>query len=210
MFINDVKFESKNEVVTPIVRLNGNFFLISVALDDTNIINKAVALAIKTKPKFGGKPGEPMKKLETSAMKNEKFRLWQDGVIVHSLKYIAVDEDVVKEVLDSETKEVIDTEEDVERRKYPFEWQTVDIDNPLTWENWREELRQKLTEVELQRLLGACMEANSLSERAINEAMTDFLSNPPVLVDLDSSLQEELGNTQSGEPAEESESVPQD
>ena len=57
-----------------------------------------------------------------------------------------------------------------------LEWETVDINKPETWENWRKELEEGgFTQIEIGRILTGIMAANSLSSDAIEEAKKDFL-----------------------------------
>lgn len=59
-----------------------------------------------------------------------------------------------------------------------IEWDTVDIDKPSTWINWQEDLKDDgngLSDVEINRVVGVVMEANSLDEEKIDAARKAFL-----------------------------------
>lgn len=57
-----------------------------------------------------------------------------------------------------------------------IEWETVSIESPATWTKWGDELMAAgLSEVEVNRLIGLVMEANSLDESKIEEARKAFL-----------------------------------
>lgn len=58
-----------------------------------------------------------------------------------------------------------------------LEWDTVDLNNPDTYENFRTELQEAgLSAIEVTRLIGAVFEANSLNEEAIDKARENFLA----------------------------------
>ncbi len=55
-------------------------------------------------------------------------------------------------------------------------WETVDMRKPNTWANYEQELKDAyFTTTEVQRIMNACFEANSLSERRVEEARSNFL-----------------------------------
>lgn len=57
-----------------------------------------------------------------------------------------------------------------------LEWSTVDMNNPKTWENWREEMRQAyFTDVEIGMVQQGVFSANSLNEERLEEARRNFL-----------------------------------
>ena len=58
-----------------------------------------------------------------------------------------------------------------------LEWETVDMQKPSTWANWKKELRDSdFTEIEIGRITMGVMKANSLDEKMIDEARTSFLA----------------------------------
>jgi len=63
-----------------------------------------------------------------------------------------------------------------------IEWDTVQVDNPLTWINWESDLKQAgLSQVEINRVMTLAMEANCLSEAKLQRARELFLRDrPPV------------------------------
>lgn len=86
-----------------------------------------------------------------------------------------------------------------------LEWETVVIDEPETWGNYAKELDEVLLPAEVNQVVNAVMEACSLTSQKIEEATEAFLSGAgPVL--LNGSCQTtEQSNTQSSEPAKDSE-----
>lgn len=60
-----------------------------------------------------------------------------------------------------------------------IEWDTVDMDNPSTWPNWELDLQNVgFSQVECNRVLGLCMEANCLDEAKLKKAREVFLRGP--------------------------------
>lgn len=58
-----------------------------------------------------------------------------------------------------------------------LEWETVDLQNPDTWQNYEQELRDSgFTEIELGRIVTGVFTANSLNEAKIAEAKERFLA----------------------------------
>ncbi len=56
------------------------------------------------------------------------------------------------------------------------EWETIDLENPETWSNWKTELEEAgFTEIEVSRVMVGVMRANSLDEKMIDEARANFL-----------------------------------
>jgi hypothetical protein len=57
-----------------------------------------------------------------------------------------------------------------------LEWEQVEFDKPETWAKWKLELDEAgFTEIEITRIMTGVMRANSLDERMIDEARTNFL-----------------------------------
>lgn len=57
-----------------------------------------------------------------------------------------------------------------------IEWETIDMANPATWQNYRKELLESgFTDIEIGRVMVGVMRANSLDENMINEARSNFL-----------------------------------
>ena len=56
-----------------------------------------------------------------------------------------------------------------------IEWETVDINKPSTWRNWREDLHKAgVTNVELNHLMNLVWEANALDEEKLKAARESF------------------------------------
>lgn len=217
MKINGEKFETRNEKVIPITRPSGNFFLIAEALDDVESINRMVDASRQAKGArkiVSRKPGQKSEVVDNTANRQQDlddFRLWMDGIVVHSLKYITRDE-LEQTPLEEpeegwgEVPEELRITVKTSRYKYPIEWETVDFDDPMTWANWRNEMREsKINDAEITRIANGCLEANSLTEASVEAAMDDFLSLPPVLVETASGQAGEPGSILSGEPASDAE-----
>lgn len=57
-----------------------------------------------------------------------------------------------------------------------LEWETVDIQKPETWKNYKKELENSdFSELEIGRIIVGVMRANSLDESMIEEARSNFL-----------------------------------
>ena len=57
-----------------------------------------------------------------------------------------------------------------------FEWETVDMQDPETWENYMSELSTVFSQVEVVRILQLVIEACGLSQDKIDEATAAFLA----------------------------------
>lgn len=87
-----------------------------------------------------------------------------------------------------------------------LEWETVDIENPESWENYLQELRDsKLNEAEITRIIQGVMVANALDDAKIVEARERFLAGQREEQEKSSSQEGEVNSTQSGEAANGSE-----
>ena len=61
-----------------------------------------------------------------------------------------------------------------------IEWDTVKMDNPATWANWEDDLRNSgLSQMECNRVLNLVLEANCLDEKKLRKAREVFLQGPP-------------------------------
>ncbi len=57
-----------------------------------------------------------------------------------------------------------------------LEWEKVDISDPSTWDNFREEMMEAgLSNVEINRVVQDCIEVNALNDDKIEEARERFL-----------------------------------
>jgi len=85
-----------------------------------------------------------------------------------------------------------------------IEWDTVEEDDPRTWPNWEQDLRNGgLSEVECSRVLATVMEANALDEEKLKKAREVFLLGQAQERQTSSGPATEQVNTPSGEPAQE-------
>ena len=83
-----------------------------------------------------------------------------------------------------------------------IEWETVNIADPSTWNNWEKELKDSgLTQIECNRVTGLVMEANSLNDDKIEKARAVFLAGQEQAAANSSGPQTEPQNTPSGVPA---------
>jgi hypothetical protein len=81
-----------------------------------------------------------------------------------------------------------------------LEWETVNMGDSDTWGNYEKELRESgFSQIEIMRIINACMSANCLNEDRLEKARNDFLASvQPVNGQL--SQQEEQQNIPSGKP----------
>ncbi len=83
-----------------------------------------------------------------------------------------------------------------------LEWETVKLNEPDTWKNWRDEMQKHFTEIEMNEIVQGMREANSPSQRRMREAFDSFtpsqVDEPKLQL---SSQEEELPVTESGGPA---------
>lgn len=77
-----------------------------------------------------------------------------------------------------------------------FEWETIDLNNPETFENWQTELMSAgFTDAELNRIGLAMSEVNGLNEALIDEARQSFLIEQAALQSKPSSQTAVVNNT---------------
>lgn len=57
-----------------------------------------------------------------------------------------------------------------------LEWETVNLTDPTTWDNYRSELEQTFTTGEINAIIGGVMRANSLDDSKFEEAKNQFLA----------------------------------
>lgn len=87
-----------------------------------------------------------------------------------------------------------------------IEWETVQLDNPKTWTNWDQELRDAgFSDVEVNRIITCVMQANALDDAKLKAAREVFLLGRAENEEKSSGLQTEQKTMQSGTPAELSE-----
>lgn len=57
-------------------------------------------------------------------------------------------------------------------------WETVDLQNPSTWQNWKKEATDSgLSVFEINKLIACILDANSLNEQTLEEARNTFLAD---------------------------------
>lgn len=57
-----------------------------------------------------------------------------------------------------------------------IEWETVDLENPSTWDGYITEMKQAgFSDIEINRIGNICMEANALDEAKLDAARQSFL-----------------------------------
>jgi len=57
-----------------------------------------------------------------------------------------------------------------------IEWEKIDLSDPTTWNNFEEEMKEAgFSNVEVNRIVAACIEVNALNEEKIQEARERFL-----------------------------------
>jgi hypothetical protein len=91
-----------------------------------------------------------------------------------------------------------------------IEFETVNIEDPATWDNFRTEMRQAgLTTAEINTLVRAAREVNGVDPEKIKDATKSFLLGTGRAESLIPSHNSAPLNTESGEPAKDSASDPQ-
>ena len=81
-------------------------------------------------------------------------------------------------------------------------WDTVDMEDPSTWGNYRTELHKSyFSAIEIGRIIEGVMRANSLSESAIKEAESRFLATQQAQLKKENSPEVDQNTTPSGGPA---------
>ena len=87
-----------------------------------------------------------------------------------------------------------------------LEWETVDLNDPSTWHLFEDELKSAgFSAVEVHTIIQGALSANCLNERKLTEARESFLASQREATAQSSSHTDELSDTQSGEPANDSE-----
>lgn len=86
------------------------------------------------------------------------------------------------------------------------EWDSVDADNPKTWTNWEDDMKEAgFSSVERNLILGLVLEVNSLDERKLKAARESFIRGQEQEQDESGSQTSEQKSSQSGKPASEQE-----
>jgi len=122
---------------------------------------------------------------------NEEDANWRSAMLAHGRRRVAYM--VVKSLEPSE-----------------IEWDTVDPENPKTWTNYAEDLRNAgFSQVEVNRIVQLVWEANCLDETKLERARQVFARGQQ-LNDASSGPSTEPESTPSGEPANDSASGPRE
>ena len=83
-----------------------------------------------------------------------------------------------------------------------LEWDTVKMDDPTTWENYTEDLKNAgFSQSERNQLMMIVFEANSLNEQKLKEAKDRFSLSQSLAAQASLSQKVEASTTESGEPA---------
>lgn len=88
-------------------------------------------------------------------------------------------------------------------------WETIDMNNPSTWDNWQKELENAgFSEAERNIIYTSFIECNMITDNMLTEARNRFLAEQEAMKMLENltSLHTEPETTSSGEPANASES----
>lgn len=89
-------------------------------------------------------------------------------------------------------------------------WDTIKMDDPTTWGNFFDEFKKaQFSEREINLVIELVFRACGLDQKKIEAATESFLAGAGKALSAQFSPTGENSNTQSGEPAKESESVPQ-
>lgn len=153
MKIKGITLETPNIKVIPIVRESGNIYLKAAALTSFDEFEKLCPTPEPPMRQYPGKP--PVPNFESSEYK--KALLVRQKAMVDYM--------VIKSLLATDG----------------LEWETVDLADPSTWENYVQELmRSGFSAFEVTRIIQAVHAANSLDEEAIEKAREAFLAGQQV------------------------------
>lgn len=180
MRIGGVQIDGPNEEILVLPRLGDDIVIRAQAISDM-----AEFTALVPEPKA---PGKLTKDGWVPTLKDKTY---QQKVATYSEQRFAYM--VVKSLIPSE-----------------IEWEKVNFGDPSTWKLWEQELRDAgLSHVEVDRITVCVIQANALDEDKLKEARELFLLGRAEEQEKSSGLETEPENTPSGEPASDSESVPQ-
>lgn len=87
-----------------------------------------------------------------------------------------------------------------------LEWETVDMGNPDTWKNWRDDAAKVFGNAELNKLFGGFLDAQYLTEEVMEKARERFLTGRRELLEESQSQTGEVASTASSKPVNDSES----
>lgn len=86
-----------------------------------------------------------------------------------------------------------------------MEWENVKLDDPETWLNYQEELKETFSQLEINLIMAKIFDVCGLSAAKIEKATEDFLARMKEEQLEDSSQTEDPNSMQSGEPVKDSE-----
>lgn len=157
MKLNGISVKIEREVVIPILSDNSDpFYLIGrpiMSYDEFELVCPA------PKPMVGGEPGKekplPEHKLYKEAMVKRAVK-FNDWVNLKTLVEVA----------------------NAKGERFPIEWETVDMNNPDTYANWKKELKEinGLSDGDIQRIEMDVLRCNSMDSELIEKAKDDFLA----------------------------------
>ncbi len=182
MKIKGIRIQSNNESVLPIQTPEGTLYLIFRPVASYADFDQVCP---PPKAPVGGAPGnehpltDNKRYQELLSAHSEKFTDW---IVLNSLKEVGLEKEVEVEnpdYIDTETTPLLSPtkiKNTIERE--PIEWEKVDLKDPETFANWRDELRELngFVEAQLTRILSETMRVNSLSDAVIQEARDNFLA----------------------------------
>lgn len=181
MRIGGVQVEGLNEEILVLPRLNGGDIVIKAEA----VSDLIEFTALVPEPKA---PGKLTKDGWIPQLKDKTYQQRMEAYSTQRFAYM-----VVKSLVPSQ-----------------IEWEKVSFDNPKTWKLWEQELKDAgLSNVEVDRVTVCVMRANALDENKLKEARELFLLGKAEEQGKSSGLETEPESTPSGEPASDSESVPQ-
>lgn len=89
---------------------------------------------------------------------------------------------------------------------YEVEWETVESDNPKTWPNWEDELKDSgFTQIECNLIMGLVLDVNGLNEDKMRAARESFSHGQEGASSDSNSPTSEQESTPSGAPANDGE-----
>jgi len=207
MKLNGIKLKSVNKKVIPIVREgDGTLYFQAYALNSYDEFNSLLPTE-PTQIVAGTVGKKDVEEVIDEKVVQDRMSLFYQYIVIASLLEV-VQTKVVKDKLNPQLG--IWSYKTVEHCT-KIEWETVELNKPETWANWEKELLDAgLSPMEVRRIYRNVLEANSLSEQAVEEALENFLTGVRERVDLETFLKEDHGSIQSGEPVSDLESSPQE
>ncbi len=184
MKINGLRIAVKNETVIPIIKTGQTIYLIATPVSSYSDFDTVCPMPVAP---VGGPPGQERALTDSKEYQNklrEHYVMFNEWLIVSCLKEAALEIEVEianpNYIDPDKTPNILPIIKERRIKRYPLEWETVDLKNPKTFENWRVELREnnKFTEADLRHIVAGVMECNNLSEELIEAAKQNFLALP--------------------------------